>query len=110
MDTIINNFLKYLTGYSWHEKLFTFGLWSSYLFFAFAWLGIYNINPNYLNNLEYYLQIYIAIFLVYTFNPYFKKPISSFAKGIAFSAGLLLITSKILDLFPELQKYKQINL
>jgi hypothetical protein len=49
--------------------------------------------------LDYLLNLYISIFLIYNFNPYRKKRVSEFGRGIAFSAGALLLITKIIDRF-----------
>jgi len=51
------------------------------------------------------LSIYVAVFLVYNFNPFTKRPVSQFGRGIAFSAGIFLLSSSIIRIFPGLKQF-----
>lgn len=77
-----------------HQTLYTYGLWSSYFIFALTTLGLWSFGDEILTKLEFILNIYIALFLIYSFNPYNKKPVDEFGRGIAFSAGILLLLTK----------------
>jgi hypothetical protein len=83
-------------GKALHEKLYTYGLWSSYLIFAVTSLGLWSSGTQVLSKLEFLLNVYIALFLIYQFNPYNKTHVSDFGRGIAFSAGILLLLTKSL--------------
>ena len=89
----------------WHEHLYTIGLWASYIFLTLTWLGVYIINPKYMELLDKALSIYVAVFLVYNFNPFTKRPVSQFGRGIAFSAGIFLLSSSIIRIFPGLKQF-----
>lgn len=77
-----------------HEKLYTYGLYTSYVIFALTTLGLWTSGLEILDSLQFVLNLYIALFLIYNFNPYSKKPVSQFGRGIAFSAGVLLLLTK----------------
>jgi len=82
-------------GLAFHEKLYTYGLWASYVIFGLTTLGLWSTGTEVLPKLEFLLTIYIALFLIYNFNPYKKqKPLSGFGRGIAFSAGILILLTK----------------
>jgi hypothetical protein len=77
-----------------HERLYTYGLWSSYILFALTAFGLWNDGEAVLSKLEFGLGIYISLFLIYNFNPYNDKKVDEFGRGIAFSAGILLLLTK----------------
>lgn len=89
-----------------HEKLYTYGLWSSYVIFALSALGLWSYGTEILTKLKFGLSIYIAIFLIYNFNPYVNKAVSEFARGIAFSAGILLLLTTGAAKYMEIVKQK----
>lgn len=81
-------------GLAFHQKLYTYGLWTSYLLFGVTTLGLWSAGTEILTKIELLLNIYIALFLIYHFNPYNKKRVDEFGRGIAFSAGILLLLTK----------------
>ena len=69
-------------------------------------LGLSSTAPEYLKTLDYYLRIYICLFLILRFNPFrkyfpiYKKSYIKFNdldRKIAFSAGLFILTTSILN-------------
>lgn len=96
---------KYLFDFSessWHQKIFIYGLYLSYLLYFFAISGIVYYNPNYLHNLETFIKYYVAIILLIRFNPFIAKEKvkvdTEFDRRVAFSAGaFLLLSSSAID-------------
>ena len=96
---------KYLFDFSessWHQKMFIYGLYLSYLLYFFAITGIVYYNPNYLHNLELFIKYYVAIILLIRFNPFISKENvkvdTAFDRRVAFSAGVfLLLSSSTID-------------
>lgn len=82
-----------------HERLYTYGLYSSYIIYGLVWFGLWGTGNVILERLDLALNVYIALFLVYNFNPYNKKRVSEFGRGIAFSAGVLLLLTKVVGQF-----------
>ena len=63
-------------------------------------LGISSLTPQYLSYLRIFLKIYIALLLIYFYNPitYKKKNFTDFDRKLAFSAGIfLLLSTTIVD-------------
>ena len=77
-----------------HEDLYTYGLYTSYVLFALTSLGLWTAGADLLSKLDFALNFYVAVFLIYNFNPYSTKRVSQFGRGIAFSAGVLLLLTK----------------
>ena len=60
-------------------------------------LGVWANAPQYLNDLQYYVKIYVGLFLIYRFNPFRNIKFTNLDRRIAFSAGMLLVASYILQ-------------
>ena len=88
----------------WHEQLYRFGLYITYFLFAATWLGLWSKAPEYLKIFESILQLYVALFLILNFSPVSSKAnLNEFTKGIAFGAGLLLLSNYIIKNLMYLQ-------
>ena len=87
-----------LTEYQ--EKLFTFSIYATYFLIAAAYLGVSTSAPKYLNDLNFYVKIYVCIFLLLRFNPFRKiDTFTNLDRKIAFSAGVIIFTTTILDTY-----------
>jgi len=86
-----------------HQRLYTYGLYTSYVLYAIVSLGLWSSGSEIVSSLDYLLNLYISIFLIYNFNPYRKTRVSEFGRGIAFSAGALLLITKVIDRFSFFQ-------
>lgn len=68
--------------------------WILYIVIA---LGISINAPEYLDTLQYYVKIYISIFLIIRFNPFTKVKFTELDTNIAFSAGVFLLTTTAIN-------------
>jgi len=50
-----------------------------------------------LNELQYYVKIYVSMFLIMRFNPYRSVPFTELDKQIVFSAGIFLLLTTALS-------------
>ena len=101
--------------FSFQNHLFTFTIFISYLLIFFSALGLSSSAPIYLKTLDFYLRIYICLFLIIRFNPFnnyfpmFKNSNDKFNdldRKIAFSAGLFILTTSIMNNYVnELNKF-----
>ena len=95
-------FLYYMKGLSLklQEKVFDFYIYISYFLIIISFLGTsFFKNTTYAGYLDKFVQVYIALFLIWRFNPYRKTRFSSLDRKIAFSAGFLLLTTSILETY-----------
>lgn len=67
-----------------------------FLYILFA-IGIFKSAPQYLEKLDYYVKIYISIFLLWRFNPFRKIIFTELDRKIAFSAGIFLFTTSAVN-------------
>jgi hypothetical protein len=77
---------------TWHQKLYLFALYTSYLVLGLSFIGIHYLSPEYEKDLNLFIKYYIAAILLFRFNPFVTTPKhGNFDRQIAFSAGLLLL-------------------
>lgn len=81
------------------RKIYRTLTYSIYIIYVLLFLGIWNSAPEYLDDLNYYLKIFVSLVLLYTFNPLYNIKFDKIHKDIAFSAGILLIASTSLKAF-----------
>jgi len=67
-----------------------------FLYFAIL-LGLSANAPQYLDSLQYYVKIYVSLFLILRFNPFTYTRFTELDARIAFSAGLFLLTTTAID-------------
>lgn len=83
------------------KKIYMFLTYSAYILYITIFLGVWNTAPQYLDDVNYYLKVFIGLVLVITFNPVIKITPSYIHKNISFSAGLLLLTSTTFSAFQQ---------
>ena len=84
--------------HSWQEKLFTTFIYASYILIILSSLGLSQWAPKYLDNLDYYIRIYICLFLIWRFNPLRTRyEFTDLDRKIAFSAGVFILTTTALN-------------
>ena len=82
------------------EYIFNFIIFISYIFLIVPFMGLSIIAPHYLNQFENYVKLYICISLLLRFNPLRNKStFNSLDRKIAFSAGLLLLSTTMLNVY-----------
>jgi glucan phosphoethanolaminetransferase (alkaline phosphatase superfamily) len=81
------------------KNVYMFLSYAAYILYVVIYLGAWNKAPQYLDDINYYLKVFIGIVLVVTFNPIVRFRPSSIHRNISFSAGLLLLTSTTFSTF-----------
>jgi hypothetical protein len=77
------------------NRLFDTFLLITYILYAVIALGLSANAPEYLSMLEYFIKIYISLFLIYRFNPFRQVTFTDLDVKIAFNAGWFLLTTTI---------------
>ena len=73
------------------------------LLYIISYFGLWSKSPKYLDILNEVYKIFIALVLIFFFNPWSKEKLNDFHKKIAFSAGFLLFfTSSITGIFKSI--------
>lgn len=83
------------------KHIYTLLTYSIYILYVAIYLGVWNTAPEYLQDVNYYLKVFIGTMLAITFNPFYTFKSSSIHRNISFSAGILLLTSTTLTSFTD---------
>jgi multisubunit Na+/H+ antiporter MnhB subunit len=79
------------------EKIFDFVVYLFYFLLIISSVGLFYIDPSYLDTLKYYINTYICLFLLWRFNPLKKHfKFTNLDRKIAFSAGGIILTTTII--------------
>ena len=79
-------------------KFFNLFIYLSYGLLLISALGLSETAPKYLDSMDYYIRIYICLFLMWRFNPLREKPeFTELDQKIAFSAGAFILTTTALN-------------
>jgi hypothetical protein len=79
------------------EFFFNIFIIISYILILISFLGLSDDANKYLDNIDYYVRIYICLFLIWRFNPFRKiDEFTNLDRKIAFSAGLFILTTSAL--------------
>ena len=81
------------------EKFFDVFIYLSYSLIFISALGLSKTAPDYLNSLDYYVRIYVCLFLIWRFNPFVHVSFTELDRKIAFSAGLFILTTTALNAY-----------
>jgi len=93
--------------HKYQEYLFNIFIYISYILIVVSSLGLSETAPKYLSNLDYYIRIYICLFLIWRFNPLKSNyEFTELDRKIAFSAGLFILTTTALNEYVEIIKVK----
>ena len=98
---ISSNYMKN-TLYHFQNRLFTIFIYLSYFLIIISALGLSQSAPKYLQSLDYYVRIYICLFLMWRFNPLRTHyEFTDLDRKIAFSAGAFILTTTALNQYLE---------
>lgn len=93
------------------ESIFNIFLVASYILIFASYLGVSARAPKYLETLDYYVRIYICLFLLWRFNPFRKiDNFTELDRKITFSAGLFILTTTALSNYLNLIEDKISNI
>ena len=84
--------------YKIQDQLFNVFIFISWSLIIISALGFSQHIPGFLDNLHYYVSIYICIFLMWRFHPFKTRyDFTDLDRKIAFSAGLFILTTSTLN-------------
>ena len=84
--------------HNFQEKFFNAFIFISWLLIIISFLGFSEFAPSFLDNLDYYVKIYICLFLMWRFHPFRTHyEFTDLDRKIAFSAGLFILTTTALN-------------
>ena len=80
------------------EFVFNAFITISYILIILSMTGLFESAPKYLETIDYYVRIYICLFLIWRFNPFRTHyEFTDLDRKIAFSAGLFILTTTVLN-------------
>ena len=79
------------------HMFFTIFILISYVLIFAIYLGHSSSAGSYLYIIDYYMRIYICLFLIWRFNPFQKIEFTELDRKIVFSAGLFILTTTALN-------------
>jgi len=97
--------------YKIQDKLFNVFIFVSWSLIIISILGFSQDTPTFLLDLNYYVSIYICLFLMWRFHPFKSHyEFTNLDRKIAFSAGLFIFTTTALHKYlfitqEEIKKY-----
>jgi len=90
--------MKSTTIHKYQERIFNLIIYASYFLIIISALGLSESAPKYLSDLDYYVRIYICLFLIWRFNPLRSHyEFTDLDRKIAFSAGVFILTTTALN-------------
>ena len=88
--------------HKWQETFFNIFIYLSYFLIIVSSLGLSQTAPKYLQTLDYYIRVYICLFLIWRFNPLRTHyEFTDLDRKIAFSAGAFILTTTALNQYLE---------
>jgi len=97
--------------HKYQEHLFDIFIYISYFLMIVSIVGKFNLSPQYLTDLNYYISVYICLFLIWRFNPlrtYYE--FTNLDRKIAFTAGVFILTTTVINVYINVLKtyFKQL--
>jgi hypothetical protein len=90
------------TLHKWQERTFDIAAYITYALIFISALGLSETAPKYLQSLDYYIRIYICLFLIWRFNGLrAQTKFTNLDRKIAFSAGIFILTTTVLNNYLE---------
>ena len=88
--------------HKWQDRFFTTFIYFSYMLLILSAFGLSDTVPKFLQSLDYYVRIYICLFLIWRFNPLRSfYEFTDLDRKIAFTAGLFILTTTALNQYIE---------
>jgi cytochrome c biogenesis protein CcdA len=83
---------------NYQERTFDFTISITFVLLIVTLFGFSQKAPEYLSIIDYYLKIYICLFLIWRFNPFRSNiKFTDLDAKISFNAGLLILASTALN-------------
>jgi hypothetical protein len=80
------------------ELFFNLFIIITYILLILSAIGFSQMAPKYLETMDYYVKVYISLFLVWRFNPFRTHyEFTDLDRKIAFNAGMFILTTSALN-------------
>lgn len=78
-------------------NVFNIIIYLTWILYIAILFGVSSKAPQYLDDLQYYVKIYVSLFLIYRFNPFRRVKFTGLDAKVAFSAGVFLLTTTTIN-------------
>jgi hypothetical protein len=83
--------------WNFHTSAYLWTVFVIHLTYAIVLVGFVETEPAYLTAIEYYVKVYVSIYLIWRFNPYsHTRHFTEIDRRIVFSAALFIVTTSVL--------------
>ena len=80
-----------------HTSAYLWTVTLIHITYAIVLIGFVETEPAYLTTIEYYVKVYVSIFLIWRFNPYWHTvKFTETDRRIVYSAALFILTTSVL--------------
>ena len=86
-----------LNLHRFQDRMFDIIMYITWVLYVVIALGLSANAPQYLDDLQYYIKLYVSIFLIYRFNPFRRVKFTGLDAKIAFSAGVFLLATTAIN-------------
>jgi len=80
-----------------HKQLFTVATICLNIGYAAVIFGLHEDYAKYLDTLDFWIKVYIALYLLWRFNPLYPLTFNDFDRRVVFAAGLFMFTVTIVE-------------
>ena len=77
----------------YQSRIYDLVIYITYALYLIIFFGLSSAAPKYLSELNFYVHIFIAFFLLYRFNPFRTIQFNELDRKVAFSAGVFIVTT-----------------
>ena len=83
--------------WNFHTSAYLWTVTLIHISYAIVLVGLVETEPAYLTTIEYYIKVYVSIFLIWRFNPYsHTNKFTEIDRRIVYSAALFILTTSVL--------------
>lgn len=80
-----------------HTTTYLWTVTTLHVLYAAVLIGLVEAAPSYVESVEYYVKVYVSVFLILRFNPYVHTgKFTEIDRRIVFSAALVVLTTSVL--------------
>lgn len=83
--------------HQFQNRVFDVVIYISYALYIAVALGLSASAPQYLDELQHYMKLYVSLFLIYRFNPFRRVKFTELDAKIAYNAGWFLLATTFVD-------------
>jgi hypothetical protein len=76
-----------------HTLVITLFIFLTYSILLIYTLGFFDQGKEYLTILDFYMKIYVSVFLIIRFNPFTKNEFNDLDRKFAFTSGMLILST-----------------